>query len=311
MATATEQKISGKSWALLGLLSLIWGGSFFFIAVGVKELPAILVVFARVSIAAAILVPIHLVRQGALPRDSRVWIACGGMSILNNVLPFIAISWGEKVISSGLASVLNATSPMFAALFMALFSLEKLTLRKVIALFTGLAGVIILSGVGFENVGAQTLGILAVTFGSICYGLSAPWAKTRLMGIPPLTTATCQLCSSSAVMAVLAFGFSTPAQYLTASKECWMALVALAAISTSLAYLIFFRILTTTGPSFTILVTMLIPVSAIILGVLFLGEALSAQEFIGALIIGLALIIIDGRLLSRLGIMKAVPAPRP
>ncbi|MBG1231900.1 DMT family transporter [Aestuariivirga litoralis] len=296
-----EQKITTQSWILLGLLSLIWGGSFFFIAVGVKELPAILVVFARVAIAAAILLPIHFIVQGALPRDARTWISCLGMAILNNALPFTAISYGETVISSGLAAVVNATSPMFGALFMALFQVEGLTTRKVIALVLGFVGVVVLS-LGSLTGNAAILGILACTFGSVCYGLSAPWSKKRLIGIPPITTATCQLVCSSAIMAVVAFVFSTPSQYLNVSAHVWAALIGLAAISTSLAYLIFFRILNTAGPSFTILVTMLVPVSAIILGVAFLGEVLTLNEVIGALIIGLALIIIDGRLVRRIGL---------
>lgn len=296
----SEQKISAQSWALLGLLSLIWGGSFFFVGVAVKELPALLIVFARVSIAALILIPIHLISQGPLPRDAKTWISCGVMSLMNNVVPFTAISWGQHSIGSGLASVLNATSPMFAALFMVLFGLEGLIPRRAVALVLGLAGVIVLKGGGFGDLGPQTLGILAVTLASASYGLSAPWSKTRLMGLPPLTTATCQLTVSSCVMGLLAFGFSTPSQYLTISGGTWAALIGLAAISTSLAYLIFFRILTTTGPSFTILVTMLIPVSAIILGVLFLGESFTANEALGTAVIALALAIIDGRLVERL-----------
>ena len=294
-----EQKIDTQSWVLLGLLSLIWGGSFFFIAVAVKELPAILVVFARVSIAAAILLPIHLFVQGGLPRDARTWISCGGMAILNNALPFTAISYGETEISSGLAAVVNATSPMFTALFMALFHVEGLTPRKIIALLLGLTGVIVLSLGSFTG-NAALLGILACTFGSVCYGLSGPWSKTRLIGIPPLTTATCQLCCSTVIMAVAAFTLSKPSLYFNVSPHAWAALLGLAAISTSLAYLIFFRILNTAGPSFTILVTMLVPVSAIILGVLFLNEQLTLNEVAGAFIIGVALIIIDGRLLQRL-----------
>jgi len=294
----TDQKIDTSSWVLLGLLSLIWGGSFFFIAVAVKELPAILVVFARVTIAAAILLPVHLMVQGKLPRDARTWISCCGMAILNNALPFTAISYGETAISSGLAAVVNATSPMFAALFMALFQVEALTTRKVTALVLGLIGVVVLS-LGSLSGDAALLAILACTFGSFCYGLSAPWSKKRLVGIPPLTTATCQLCCSSVIMAVVAFTLSTPSQYFNVNPHAWLALFGLAAMSTSLAYLIFFRILNTAGPSFTILVTMLVPISAIILGVVFLHEALSLNEVVGALIIGLALIIIDGRLVQR------------
>ena len=110
--------------------SLIWGGSFLFIAIAVKELPALLIVLARVGIAAAILIPVHLLVLGKLPTDLKTWIACGGMSVMNNVIPFTAISWGQHHITGGLASVINATTPMFAAIFMAMAGLEGITARK-------------------------------------------------------------------------------------------------------------------------------------------------------------------------------------
>lgn len=297
-----ENKIDAQSWMLLLVLSVIWGGSFLFIAVAVKELPALLIVLARVGIAAAILLPIHLVVQGGLPRDVKTWIACGGMSIMNNVVPFTAISWGQHHITAGLASVINATTPMFAVLFMALAGLEGVTPRKAVALGLGLAGVLVLKGGGFGDLGAQTLGILAVVLASACYGLSAPWSKVRLVGIPPLTTATLQLTMSSIIMAVIVLLFAEPAQYAAASSQTWLSLVLLAAVSTSVAYLLFFRIIARAGPSFVSLVTMIIPVSAILMGYLLLGERLTLNEVLGALIIGLALVIIDGRMLRYIGI---------
>ena len=293
-----EQKIDGQSWLMLGLLSLIWGGSFFFVGIAVHDLPALLIVFARVGIAALILIPIHLLTQGPLPRDLKTWVACGGMAVLNNILPFTAISWGQHYIGSGLAAVINATTPIFAALFMALFQLERLILRKAVALALGLVGVIILKGGNFGDLGLQTLGILAVTFASSCYGLSTPWSKTRLMGIAPMTTATCQLTVSAIVMGILAFSLSTPALYFSASVSTWAALIAIATLSTVVAYLIFFRLINSNGPSFTSLVTMLVPVSAVLLGITFLHEPFGVTEIIGAAIIGLALVMIDGRALK-------------
>jgi len=300
-----EQKIDATSWAMLFVLAMIWGGSFMFVAVAVKELPAMLIVLARVGIAALILIPVHLVFQGPLPRDRRTWIACGGMSILNNVLPFTAIAWGQHAITGGLASVINATTPMFGAIFMTLFALEAVSLRKVIALVLGLIGVIILKGRNFGDLGPQSLGILAVVFASACYGLSSVWSKKYTMGIPPMTTATCQLITSSTVMAVLVLLFSDVKLYAAASFNTWAALLTLAALSTSIAYLIFFRIIQRAGPSFVILVTMLVPLSAILLGFLVLGETLSLHEVIGAVIILGALVIIDGRALQKLGLKLA------
>ncbi|MEO9168686.1 MAG: DMT family transporter, partial [Aestuariivirga sp.] len=158
-------------------------------------------------------------------------------------------------------------------------------------------GVLILMGGGFGDLTAQTLGILAVSFASLCYGLSTVWAKKFLMGIPPMTTATCQVTVSGLIMAVLSFSFSEPALYAKASWQTWEALVAIAVLSTAVAYLIFFRIIAKAGPSFVALVTMLVPLSAIVLGMVVLGEGMSLHEFIGAAIIIAALAIIDGRVL--------------
>ncbi len=300
MNTNPEYKIDTQAWLMLAGLALIWGGSFMFVGIAVKELPALLIVFARLGIAAAILLPLHWIFQGALPRDSKTWLVCAGMSILNNVLPFTAISWGQHYISGGLASVINATTPMFGAAFMALFALEKLTLRKGLALALGFIGVALLKQGKFGDLGAQSLGILAVVFASACYGLSSVWAKKYLMVIAPMTIATCQLLSSAAMMLVLVFTFSTPSLYLRASPQTWVALFGLAALSTSIAYLIFFRINKRSGPSFVVLVTMLVPVSAILLGYVVLNEHLSLNELLGALIILCALLIIDGRMLKKL-----------
>jgi drug/metabolite transporter (DMT)-like permease len=297
-----EQKIDAKSWAMLFVLAMIWGGSFMFVAVAVKELPALLIVLARVGIAALILIPVHLIFQGPLPRDRKTWVACGGMSILNNVLPFTAIAWGQHAITGGLASVINATTPMFGAIFMVLFALEAITTRKALALGLGFVGVIVLKGANFGDLGPQSLGIIAVIFASACYGLSSVWSKKYLMGIPPMTTATCQLITSSSVMAILVLLFSDVKLYAAASFNTWAALLTLAALSTSIAYLIFFRIIQRAGASFVILVTMLVPLSAILLGFLVLGETLSIHEVIGAAIILGALVIIDGRALKKLGI---------
>jgi drug/metabolite transporter (DMT)-like permease len=276
-----------------------------FVGIAVKELPALLIVFARVGLAALILIPVHLILQGRLPRDLRTWVSCGGMSILNNVLPFTAIAWGQHYIGSGLASVINATTPMFAGLFMALFGMEAMTLRKGLALALGMIGVVVLKGGNFGDFGAQSLGIFAVAFASSCYGLSTVWSKKRLVGIPPMTIATCQLTVSGLIMAALAFAFSEPSLYFRASAVTWQALAAIAVISTAVAYLIFFRIIERVGPSFVALVTMLVPLSAIIFGMAFLGESLSANEFAGAALILLALVIIDGRALKRFGLALA------
>ncbi len=305
MNTQSSHTADGKSWGMLLLLSLIWGGSFLFIAIAVKELAALQVVLARVVIAAAVLVPVHLMVQGALPHDKKTWIAAGGMSIMNNIIPFTLITWGQHFITGGLASVVNATTPMFAAVFMALAGMEAITPRKAIALVIGLVGVAVLQGINFSGLTAQSLGILAVALASAFYGLSAPWSKKMLTGIPPITTATCQLMISSVLMSCIVLMFGDIGQLTRVSTTTWMALIGLAVLSTSIAYLLFFGIIQRAGPSFVSLVTMIIPVSAILLGYFVIGEKLKLLDIVGASIIGVALVIIDGRLLKRFGLITA------
>ncbi len=287
-----------QSWALLFALSAIWGGSFLFIAIAVKELSALQIVFARVTIAAACLLPIHMFFKGKLPKDYKTWIAASGMSIMNNVFPFMLITWGQQFITGGLASVVNATTPMFAALFMAIAGYEGITTRKAFGLVIGLVGVAVLQGVNFKGLDEQSLGILAVAAAAIFYGLSAPWSKNMLVGIPPLTTATCQLIVSSLLMTLLLLLLGDVSQFAETTGPVWGSLIGLAVLSTALAYLLFFRIIQRAGPSFVSLCTMIIPVSAILLGYLVLGEQLSVREIVGAGIIGIALLAIDGRFLN-------------
>jgi drug/metabolite transporter (DMT)-like permease len=302
MTTTSANTIESRDWLLLLILSLLWGGSFLFVGIAVKELPALLIVFARVGIAAAVLVPAHLILQGPLPRSANMWIAAIGMAFLNNVIPFTAIAYGQHSITVGLASVINATTPLFGAVIMTLAGAEVLTGQKIAGLLLGLAGVFVLRGLGIADLNQETLGILAVLLASASYGASSLWAKKKLKDVPPMTSATCQLLCSTVVMGLLVVMFADPAQYLATSGPTWTALIALAVISTSIAYLIFFRIIASAGPSVVLLVTMLIPVSAIVLGAIFLDERLSPNELIGTLMIGCALLVIDGRVLRWLGL---------
>lgn len=297
----SEPAIDLTAWGQLVLLSLLWGGSFLFIGMAVKELSPLVVVFARVTLAALVLVPVHLLRIGPLPTDRQSLLAFLGMSLLNNVIPFTLIVTGQTMIASGLASVINATTPIFGAVVMALAGEERLIARRMVALAVGIAGVAVLKGTGLAKLDQQGLGIALVLMAAASYALSSLWVKRRGKGISPLTMATGQLISSSLIMAVLAFTFSDPGQLLHASAYAWSAVLGLALLATAVAYILFFSIIARAGAANVLLVTMMIPVSAIIFGHVFLKEALSAQEFVGALIIGLALLVFDGRPLRLLG----------
>lgn len=289
-----------KDWGLLILLSVIWGGSYFFVGVAVKELSPLVIVMARVMMAAAALLPLHYILIGPLPSDRHAWTAIIGLSILNNIIPFTLIVTGQTMIASGLASVINATSPLFGVAFLAVAGMEALVLRKLAGIVIGIAGVAVLKGGTLLGDGLQSIGILCCLAAAASYGMGGLWAKLKLRGTPPLSMATGQLLCSSIIMAVLAFGFDNPAQLIDASWKSWAALAGLALIATSLAYIIFFRVVARSGPANVLLVTMMIPLSAIAMGVAFLGETLEIQEIIGAVIIILALLIIDGRVLDLL-----------
>jgi drug/metabolite transporter (DMT)-like permease len=292
-------QIALGDWALLVLLSVIWGGSYLFVGIAVKELSPLTIVMARVMLAAASLLPIHFVLVGGLPRSARVWRTLIGLSILNNIIPFLLIVNGQTMIAAGLASVINATTPLFGVGFIAAAGLEPLVRRKLAGLVIGVAGVAVLKGGSLFDSESQSLGILLCLGAAASYGLGSLWARMTLRDVAPLSAATGQLLVSSLIMAVLGFGFGEPAELLQASLASWLALLGLSLLATSFAYIIFFRVVARAGPANVLLTTMMIPLSAIIMGYAVLGERLDAREILGAVIIIGALVIIDGRALAR------------
>jgi drug/metabolite transporter (DMT)-like permease len=274
----TENRIDARDWSLLGLLSVLWGGSFFFNGVLLRELPPLTVVLLRVALAAVMLLPLLWVYGIRLPRSTSAWAPFFAIGLLNNVLPFSLIVMGQTYVPSGLASILNATTPLFTVAVMAVAGEERLHARRIAGVVVGLIGVIILhgEGLGFGFESGQGIGILLCLAGAFSYGLAALVARRLLSNSPPLATATFQMLAS------------------------WLAAIGLAALSTALAYIVFFKILRRSGATNVMLVTLLIPVTALLLGYLVLGENISPREIAGALVIGSALLLIDGRVLNLL-----------
>ena len=291
----TEPDLDHRDLLLLGILSILWGGSFFFVGIAVKELPASTIVFARVSIAASLLLLICGFFHIKFPWSASHWISFFVMGLLNNVLPFLLTTLGQKQISSGLASIINATTPLFTVAITVAFREEQLVARKVLGILVGLAGVAILHSRGEDFLVGRSNGIALCLGAALSYGFAGLWGRKRLTGIPPMTSATCQLMCSSVVMAFLAGLTDPPWQLHMPGAATWIALFGLAALSTALAYILFFRILLRSGATNVMLVTLLIPLTAILLGHIFLGESIDAREIIGALVIASALVIIDGR----------------
>ena len=300
-------RIDARDWLLLALLSVLWGGSFFFIGVVIRQLPPLTVVLLRVTLAAMLLLPLLWVYRIAFPRGLSGWRPFFAIAALNNILPFSLIVTGQTYISSGLASILNATTPLFTVLVMAAAGDEKLHARRVAGVVIGLTGVAILHGQDLGYGGGQGLGILLCLAGAFSYGLSALYARRKLSDSPPLATATFQLLASSLMMTVIAAVFERPWQLPMPDVTTWLALFGLAALSTALAYIVFFQILRRSGSTNVMLVTLLIPVTAILLGWLVLGERITPSEIAGALVIGSALLVIDGRVFSLFGGAASTP----
>jgi drug/metabolite transporter (DMT)-like permease len=295
-----ERQMTLNDWGLLLLLSLLWGCTFLFVGIGVKEIPPLTLVLLRVGIAAAILFVIARARGIELPQTWVAWQPYIGLAILNNVIPFTLIAWGQQHIASGLASVLNASTPVFSLLFARAFAGDPIAGNKLGGVIIGIVGVAVLLGPDLSTLGLglSTLGMLAVLGAAASYGMTAVWAR-RVRGEAPLKLATAQLMASTVMMTVLAAWGDKFWNLPMPSTPAILAVLGSATISTAVAYLIFFRIVTTAGPQNANLVTLLIPPSAILLGALVLGERLTPQQIAGAIVIGLGLLVIDGRLFAR------------
>ena len=288
-----------KEWGLIIILSILWGGSFFFVGVAVKEVPPLTIVFCRVGLASIILLGIVYLKGDKMPASPSLWGGFIILGVLNNVIPFSLIVWGQTHIESGLASILNATTPIFSVVLAHLLTREeRLTTNRVSGVLIGWIGVTVLIGIeSLKGFGIEVIGQIAVLGAACSYACAAIYGR-RFKDLSPLVVATGMLCSSTIMMTPLALIVDQPWN-LSPSVMTLMALFGLAAISTSLAYIIYFRVLATSGPTNILLVTFLIPLSAILLGVTVLGERLGWNAFVGMGMIFIGLIAIDGRLIKR------------
>lgn len=287
--------MNGPEWGMLVALSVLWGGAFFFAGVAVRELPPLTVVLARVGLAALALLPLFWLRGHSLPRTLAGWLPFLVMGVLNNAVPFGLLFVAQTMITVGLASIINAMTPLFTVIVMAVFAAERLTPGRVAGVLLGIAGVVVLRGFETLSADAQTLGIGLALLATLSYGFAALWGRRYLAAVPPLKSATCQLICSTLVMAVAVTLVDAPWTLAVPSLHVIGALVGLALLATALAYILFFEILVRAGASNVMLVTLLIPVSGLLLGHLFLDEAIHVREVAGAAIIGLGLLAIDGR----------------
>jgi len=298
MTSPINNAMSLKVWGMLLSLAILWGGSFFFIGVAVNDLPPLTIVMLRVGIAALSLWVIALLMGLYPPKSLKVWGDFMVMGLMNNVIPFTLIVWGQTQIASGLASIINAATPIFAIIVAgSLLPDERPTPLKLMGVMFGFIGVVVMIGVPALGGDNTLLAQLAIVAAAISYAFAGVYGRRfKTLAINPVVTAAGQVTASTAVLLPLALLGDGPINISATSTDTWLAIVGLGVISTAVAYILYFKILERAGATNVLLVTLLVPVPAILLGSLFLNESLGLIHCLGMLMIALGLSIIDGRL---------------
>ena len=289
MTSSINISMGAGEWAMLVVLSILWGGSFFFVGVAVADLPFLTIVTLRVGLAAIALWSIAFVMGLRPPNSAGVWAAFLGMGLLNNVIPFALIVWGQTQIASGLASILNAATPIFTVVVAGLLLPdERATPLKLAGVVIGFIGVAVMIGLPAIDGSGSLLAQVAIIGAALSYAFAGVYGRRfKAMAINPIITAAGQVTASGLVLAPIAFTVDGPLDMAGPSLGTWAAIVGLA------------KILESVGATNLLLVTLLVPVSAILLGSLFLNETLKAVHFAGMALIALGLSAIDGRLWRR------------
>lgn len=310
MSAAPEinAQMSAPEWVMLIVLALVFGGSFFFNGVLVRELPPMTIVFFRVALAAIVLHVFMRASGRDIPHSRVAIIAFAGMGLLNNVIPFSLIVFGQTHIASGVASIVNAVTPLFTVVVANfLTSDEKLTPLRVAGVMAGLAGVAVM--IGLEVLLPRdtshgpwwiAVGMIACTLGALSYAVASVFGRRfKRMKIDPIAVATGQVTASAVMTLPLMLIIDKPWMLAMPSPVTMAAMLALAVFSTAFAYILYFRILSGAGATNLSLVTFLVPVSAILLGIVFLGETILPRHIFGMALIGFGLGLVDGRLFRR------------
>jgi drug/metabolite transporter (DMT)-like permease len=308
MTDRANRTMTPLEWGMLLVLSLFWGGSFFFVGIAVKELPPLTIVALRTSLAAIILWACAPALGLVIPRRREALAAFFIMGLLNNAIPFCLIVWGQTQLASGLASILNATTPLFTVLAGHFLSAEdRMTPLRLTGAVCGLFGVAIMIGPQLvDGLGGSVPAELAILGAAVSYAFASLFGRRfRRLGIDPIATATGQITASSLVLIPLALVVDRPWTLPTPGIATFAAIAAIASLSTALAYILYFRILAGAGATNVVLVTLLAPVSSILLGAVFLNEHLEFRHFVGLALIGLGLACIDGRLMRAFRIVKS------
>ncbi len=293
-----QRSMSIESWAYLILLSLLWGGSFFFIELLLPALSPFYIVSFRLALGALTLCAIIYFMRLELPSEPRVYLGFVVMGLLNNIIPFSLIVWGQTQLTSSMASTLNATTPLFTVMIATSFLKDERTdALKLAGVFLGFAGVAyMMSDQHSVGEGNKVLAMCAILGAALSYAISGVFGRRfQRYRVKPIVSAAGQLCTASLIL-LFTTPFVAPVDLSALSATSWISLAGLGCLSTALAYVLYFHILGTSGATNVLLVTFLVPVSASALGIMFLNEQLTSTLLTGMSAIALGIVLIDGRL---------------
>ncbi|MCA1842452.1 MAG: DMT family transporter [Actinobacteria bacterium] len=277
-------------------LAGIWGWSFLFIKVAVRGLTPPTVAFTRVFLGMVVMLCVLRSRGLSLPRDRRTWRHFLVMGAFYSAVPFTLLAWGEERVTSALAAVVNASTPLFAALAGAVVLSERLRRPQLAGLLLGFVGVGVAAGMGGHDLASSSMaGVGAVMAASACYGYCFAYAQRHLAGVPPLVAACGQLVAATVVTAPFALA-STAASGISLNGRIVVSMVLLGAVGTGFAYLLNYRVIAEMGATLASLVTYLVPVVAVTVGVLFLGEPFRVRLVLGGALIVLGIALLQERL---------------
>ena len=301
--------MTARQWALLGVLAILWGVSFLFSKVALAEVPPFTLVLGRFGLAALALLLAARLGGHRMPRSPRIWAGFLVLGALNGFIPFGLIAWGQLQLTSGLASILNATTPLFTALVAHAWGDERLTPNRLAGVLVGFAGVCVLIGPGaLGHLGVHTLAELAILGAAVSYAFAGTYGR-RFRALPPVVPVAGMMTTAAVLALPVSLVVDRP-WTLAVGARAWGALLGLALLSTALGFVLYFRLLATAGATNVMLVTLLMPVVALGLGGLILGERVTATALAGMALVFAGLLVIDGRLLPARPHRRAIAPAR-
>lgn len=298
----TTPKLDGTGWLLIGILSILWGGAFFLIEVGLRSYPPITLVFMRLALAVPPMWIAMRLMGERWPTEPRIWGLLGIVGALNCALPFILFFWGQQYLDSGYASILNATTPIWGVVVAHFMTHdEKATPARIVGVLVGMAGIIVMVGPdAMKGLSNNLLAQIACIISTLFYSFAAIYGRRLSQTqMTPMVVATGQTAMAALFMLPVVLLFDQPWAMAMPRLDSTLAGVTLALLSTALAYILYFRLIDRAGASNAQLVAFLMPILAVILGIAFLGESLSSGQIAGAGLIAVGLAILDGRLVAR------------